>query len=319
MKRVVVRSFIVISAIALLTGCGNLKSSEPKKEEARGEVLARINGKAITMDDFKREQEKLPPYVKASLGTVEGKKQFLDNLVTRELIQAKAEKSGMDKDQAVISKLEEMKKTLMIEALLKKEIEGKATFTEKDAEAYYNAHKDEFKDEERVKVAHIMLKTEKEANEILKKLKNKESFEKLANKYSVSPSASKGGELGYLSRGAVIREFEEAAFKLKKAGELSPVVAAGSAYHIIKLLEDKKEAEVQPFEKVREKIISDQTKKKQKELFDSYVSSLKKEAKVEINDSVFKEARKKEGAAADGKKDEAPAAKDAAPSSEGKK
>lgn len=305
MKRAVVRSFVVIAAIAVVAGCGKATKEEAKKDGPKGEVLARINGKAITMDEFNKEQEKLPPYIKSSLETAEGKKQFLDNLVTRELILQKAEKSGLEKDQAVISKLEEIKKTLMIEALLKKEIEGKAAFTEKDAEAYYGSHKDEFKEGEQVKVAHIMVNTEKEANDILRKLQKKEKFEKLAQKYSVGPTKSKGGELGYIQRGKVVPEFEEAAFKLKKTGDISPVVKAGSGYHVIRLLEDKKEAEVQPFDKVKEKIMAAETKKRQKELFEGFVASLKKEAKLEINDSLIAEETKKEEAPGD-EKEEAP-------------
>ncbi len=311
MKRVIVKSFIVIAAMALVAGCGKGTKEGTKKEEPKGEVLVTINGKAITMEEFNKEQEKLPPYIKASMATAEGKKQFLDNLITRELILQKAEKTGMAKDESVNSKLEEIKKTLMIEALLKKEIEGKFAFTEKDAEAYYNAHKDEFKEGDQVKIAHIMVKTEKEANDILKKLQKKEKFEKLAQKHSAGPTAEKGGELGYIQRGQIAPEFEEAAFKLKKAGEISPVISAKSGFHIIKLLEDKKDAAAQPFDMVKDKIITAETKKKQKELFEGFVNSLKKEAKLEMKESLFKDEEKK---------DEAPGAKkEEIPSKEEKK
>lgn len=302
MKKRIVRSVIAVAVVAVMfAGCGKAK----KEAASAGDVLAKINDTVITMDEFKKEQEKLPDYIKASLETSEGKKRFLDNLVTRELILQKGEKAGMGKDEAVISKLEEIKKTLVIEALLKKEIEGKATFSEKEAEEYYASHKDEFKEGEKVKIGHIMVKTEKEANDILKRLGKKESFAKLAKKYSLASTASKGGELGYLERGTVVPEFEEAAFKLKKAGDISPVVAAGSGYHIIKLLE-RKDAEAQSFEKVKDKIIEMQAKKKQKELFEAFVGSLKKEAKLEINDSLLDEGKKEEEAVEE-KKEDAPA------------
>ena len=91
---------------------------------------------------------------------------------------------------------------------------------------------------------------------------------------------------------------------MKKAGDISPVIAAGSGYHIIKLL-DRKDAEAQPFEKVKDKIIAMQAKKKQKELFEAFVGSLKKEAKLEINDSLLDEGKKEEKAV-EGKKEDAP-------------
>lgn len=296
MKKGIVRFFVVGAVtVAMTVGC----SKAGKEEKASsGQVLARVNDKAITMDDFRKEQEKLPPYIKASMETADGKKQFLDNLVTKELVLQQAEKAGMDKDEAVAAKLKEIKQTLIIEALLKKEIEGKFSFTDKDAEEYYNSHKDEFKDE-KVKISHIMVKTETEANDILKKLEKKESFEKLAKKYSSGPTASKGGDLGYIGRGTAIPEFEDAAFKLKKAGEISSVVAAGSGYHIIKLL-DRKDVEAESFENVKDKIIAMQTKKKQRELFDNFVNSLKKEAKLELNDALLNEEVKKDEKQAEG-------------------
>lgn len=292
MNKMIVRSVVTATVVAAMAaGCGKGKTGE---HAASGEVLAKINGKVITTEEFKKEQENLPPYLKASLEDKEGKKKLLDNLVTRELILQKAKKDGLDKDAAVVSKLDEIKKTLTIEALLKKEVEDKVSFTEKEAEEYYNSHKEEFKDGEKVKVSHIMVKTEKEAVDILDKLDKKESFEKLAKKYSIGPTASKGGDLGYLERGATgVPEFEDAAFKLKKAGEVGPVLSAGAAFHIIKLY-DRKDVEPQPFNKVKERIITSESKKKQKELFDALISSLRKDAKLEINDSVFDEGKKEE-------------------------
>lgn len=292
MNKMIVRSVVTATVVAAMAaGCGKGKTGE---HAASGEVLAKINGKVITTEEFKKEQENLPPYLKASLEDKEGKKKLLDNLVTRELILQKAKKDGLDKDAAVVSKLDEIKKTLTIEALLKKDVEDKVSFTEKEAEEYYNSHKEEFKDGEKVKVSHIMVKTEKEAVDILDKLDKKENFEKLAKKYSIGPTASKGGDLGYLERGATgVPEFEDAAFKLKKAGEVSPVLSAGAAFHIIKLY-DRKDVEPQPFNKVKERIITSESKKKQKELFDALISSLRKDAKLEINDSVFDEGKKEE-------------------------
>ena len=105
---------------------------------------------------------------------------------------------------------------------------------------------------------------------------------------------------------------------LKKAGELSPVVSAGPAFHIIKFFE-RKDAEVQPFDKVKDKIITTQAKKKQKELFEAFVSLLKKEAKLEINDSLFKDEGKKEDKSDGGHKEEGVSGKQEGAHSEEKK
>ena len=84
--------------------------------------------------------------------------------------------------------------------------------------------------------AHILVKTEKEANAVISRLKAGEKFSKIAKEVSLCPSKKRGGDLGQFSRGKMVREFEKAAFALKK-GEISPVTKTKFGYHIIKRLE----------------------------------------------------------------------------------
>ncbi len=62
---------------------------------------------------------------------------------------------------------------------------------------------------------------EKKIKKVLAKAKSGQDFGKLAEKYSEGPSSSKGGELGWFGRGAMVKPFEEAAFALKKAKSVS--------------------------------------------------------------------------------------------------
>lgn len=84
--------------------------------------------------------------------------------------------------------------------------------------------------------AHILVKTEHEAREILEHLKKGASFSKLATEKSLCPSKKRGGDLGTFGRGRMVREFETAAFALKK-GEVSQPVKTQFGWHIIKRLE----------------------------------------------------------------------------------
>ena len=88
---------------------------------------------------------------------------------------------------------------------------------------------------EKVRCAHILLRTEKEANAVLERLKKGETFSKIAKKVSTCPSGKKGGDLGSFGRGQMVKEFEEVAFTLN-TGETSPVVKTQFGYHIIKRL-----------------------------------------------------------------------------------
>jgi parvulin-like peptidyl-prolyl isomerase len=87
----------------------------------------------------------------------------------------------------------------------------------------------------KVHCAHILVKTAKEANSVLLRLKNKEKFSNIAKQVSLCPSKKRGGDLGTFSRGKMVKEFERAAFSLQK-GQISPITKTKFGYHIIKRL-----------------------------------------------------------------------------------
>ena len=88
----------------------------------------------------------------------------------------------------------------------------------------------------KVHCAHILVKTMKEANAVLERLKKGEKFANIAKQVSLCPSKKRGGDLGAFSRGKMVKEFEKAAFTLQK-GQTSPIVKTKFGYHIIKRLE----------------------------------------------------------------------------------
>ena len=87
-----------------------------------------------------------------------------------------------------------------------------------------------------VHCAHILVKTEKEANEVLERLKKGEKFANIAKEVSLCPSGKRGGDLGSFGRGKMVKEFENAAFVLQK-GQISPIARTKFGYHVIKRLE----------------------------------------------------------------------------------
>jgi len=118
--------------------------------------------------------------------------------------------------------------------------------TAKEIENYYQANPEKFVRPKQIKVRHILLKADpKDAEGLAKARQNAESireeaskgkdFSQLAKQYSEDPGTrNRGGELGFISKGQVVPEFEEAAFGLK-AGEISPVIQTAYGLHIIKV------------------------------------------------------------------------------------
>lgn len=89
-----------------------------------------------------------------------------------------------------------------------------------------------------VHAAHILVKNDKKANEVLEKLSGGQSFAEMARKYSTCPSAKSGGDLGWFTKGKMVPEFEKAAFDGEKGKVLGPVKTK-FGYHIIKVLDKK--------------------------------------------------------------------------------
>jgi peptidyl-prolyl cis-trans isomerase C len=89
---------------------------------------------------------------------------------------------------------------------------------------------------DRVHCAHILVRTEQEAKQLLADLQKGANFSKLAAQKSLCPSGKNGGDLGSFGRGQMVRPFEVAAFALEK-GKLSQPVKTEFGWHIIKRLE----------------------------------------------------------------------------------
>ena len=86
----------------------------------------------------------------------------------------------------------------------------------------------------KIKCAHILVEKQSESLAILERIKNGEKFGKLAKELSIDTgSGKKDGNLGYFTKGMMVKPFEEVAFKLQ-IGEISEPIKTEFGYHIIK-------------------------------------------------------------------------------------
>ncbi|QLG87187.1 SurA N-terminal domain-containing protein [Chitinibacter bivalviorum] len=133
------------------------------------------------------------------------------------------------------------------------DLAAQQTVSDAEVQKYFDEHKSELAKEER-KVRHILLtapkdmkaddkaKVRQQAEVILLEVKkNPAQFSAIAKAKSQDPgSAANGGDLGYFAKGAMVKPFEEVAFKLKK-GEISGIVESDFGFHIL-VLDDVKGA-----------------------------------------------------------------------------
>jgi len=272
----------VIALLCLLFSPLSCNKAQPLK----GKELARINDRVITLEEFEQEMEQLPQAAKLQMISEEGRKKFLLDLINRELLLQEAKKKGLDKKKEILLNLEMLKKGLIINALGEELCAGKDEVSDDEVEVYYQEHKEEFILEQ-VWVRHILVKTLQEAKEIKKRLYQGEDFITLAKQYSIwQPTKMKGGDLGYIKRGMVHKSFEQAAFALKRRGELSDIVKTEFGYNII-LLEDKIGPRQRAFSEVQEEIRNRLRNKKREEILTAHLQALRGGAQITINEELL--------------------------------
>ncbi len=151
---------------------------------------------------------------------------------------------------------------------------------------------------EQVQANHILIKVkpgkEEEAQKKIEKIAKKatlSNFKKLANKYTEDPSGkTKGGALGWFSRGQMTPEFEKIAFKLKK-GTISAPVKSPFGYHLIYLI-NKRKAQPATFKKFRKNLTEEMIRKEKNKELDKLVQNLTQKISQALNSKNFKHIEK---------------------------
>lgn len=204
------------------------KGGEIKESQIMKEFKPQLNlpsGETINnFDDF-------PPQDQDKLIRI-----YVNNM----LLKQEVEKSNITSSKEFQEKLENAKIQLSQQELLANYV--KSNITGKMFDDEYNKYVNSLKDKEQIKVAHILVKSQKKANDIKTKLSKGGNFAKLAEESSLDKaSATNGGVIGYIllnQPGQLVPEFEKKAFSLK-VNEISTPVKTNFGWHIIKVLEKK--------------------------------------------------------------------------------
>ena len=181
--------------------------------------------------------------------------------------------------------MKEAKKKILIARLLKDEVEDKVKVSEEEIENYYNANKEDFTMPEVLRASHILVKTEKEAKDILSELSKNGNFEDLARSRSVDPTSKIGGDIGYFTRNQLVPEIEEVCYEMQ-VGEVSGVVKTRFGYHVI-MLTERNEPRIKELPEVHDAIEQILARLKKRTFFNEYVTALKEKSQITINSNLL--------------------------------
>lgn len=231
---------------------------------AHAQVVATHPAANLQQTDLAADLTRVPEAQrKNALANTEAVKANATNLLLRRVLAQEAVTQGVDKDPVVQSMMQIARDRVLSELMLQR-IDQANLPSQQDIEAYaqtaYKANPQRFEQPEQIRARHILIKTgppeaRQNAQAVLDQIKAGASFEELAAAKSDDPgSAKQGGDLGFFAKGRMVPSFEEAAFALKKPGELSGLVESPFGFHIIRL-EERRPAGPAPYEEVKDSLL----------------------------------------------------------------
>ena len=242
------------------------------------EKYAGENNISYTEKEFSDEFEKLQT---TSFKTKEEFTKYLtDNSISEDLLKS------------------QLRNQLLANKVFAKLTEG-ISITEAEVNKYYEENKSTlFNDPEQIKISHILVqygeqdttkKIKEDAlekiNMVAQKLKDGETFENMANKYSEDANSNTvGGDIGYFSKGQLVTEFEDVAFVLE-TGKVSDVVETQYGFHLI-MVTEKKESAVKAYDEVKDSIKEYLENALKNEKFNAFLLELKDAAVIKYSKTI---------------------------------
>jgi peptidyl-prolyl cis-trans isomerase C len=238
-----------------------------------------VNGEPLTEATLRKEVENLPPYVRPILETTAGRAQFLESVITRDLLMREALRRGIDRRPEVADRVAMARKSIVLEALLRDVAEKASGLSDAALRKIYDADPASHQVGERVRVSHMLFRENARALEMLGRAKAGEPFEALMKEVG-SGDGEVAADLGEIERGNFVKEFEAAAFAAAPGVATGPVKTT-YGYHVIKVYA-KLPAGARSFEEVKPKLLAEQREQAQRDAFEGLIADLRKQATVRV-------------------------------------
>ncbi len=297
------RSLIILLGI---TACSLSPGDRPEV------VLASVNGEEIGLSEFNSyfqknwplsaEDNAVPPPLDIKL-------KFLNQLIEEKLIIMEAKRIGIEVNEGELANRinairddysengfakilidnyidyqewrENLRQKILVEKMTRLAISDRVAVSDEGIETYYRENPEQFTRAEEVRLRQIVLKDKEKAVNIRQRIIHGQEFQELARKYSCAPEAQKSGDLGWVSRGMLLREVEKAAFSLKP-GAVSSVIESPFGFHILKL-EEKRGPMILPLDQVSKRIERQIREIKTEKVYRNWINMLWERARMQIN------------------------------------
>jgi hypothetical protein len=244
---------------------------KPLSPEMAAKTLAKVGDRNITLGEYAATLERMDSFERMRYQSPDRRKRLLDEMIEVELLAQEARRRGLDKSEETEERVRQILRDQLLEDL-RKGAPAASDIPDADLHAYYDAHKDEFAEPERRRIAAIVVDTAAQAKTVLAKAAKASPADwgALVDQYSTQKGARSvpnqppelAGDLGIVGppgnpRGANPRvpdAVREAAFKVANVGETYPsVVEADKKFYVLKLT-SKTDARARTFEEAQRAI-----------------------------------------------------------------
>jgi peptidyl-prolyl cis-trans isomerase C len=270
----------VLAALAFMVLTSLLGCRGGSSEETT--VVALVNAKPITLEEVDYRWAELPASTQAWYRREGGKRKFLDELITRELLLQEARRRGLEQSLSVRERLARHKEQLLLEELMNTIAgDGHIELSEQELERYYAAHAVSLLPNETIHLAHIVVPTIEQGQEIKQQLDLGADFGRLAQKVSTdSTTKNRGGEVGVYRKGVLEADLEPALYLLRP-GMVSEPVKTSSGVHLLKVLSRQvtaKDENTATRERLRRELHAESSRKR----VEQFISRLRNTAHVRM-------------------------------------
>jgi len=268
--------------LSILAGLGLALSSCTAQQEEP--VIALVNGRAITQYEFDIRWGELSEATRARYDKEGGKRRFLDELITRELLMQEARRQGLDQHDGIRDKAQRYKEQLILDELLKGKLQSKVELTPAELDAYFESHTHELLDPLKVQVSQMLLPNYPAAKDLETQVNRGGDFAKFAQRYSIDDKTkAKGGDLGPYRKGLVIPEVDAVIHTLKP-GMVSAPIKTDSGYYLVLITSLDKEiiqADLATQERLRQELLADKRRKR----FEEVIADIRANATIRLADA----------------------------------
>ncbi|HPY95629.1 MAG TPA: peptidyl-prolyl cis-trans isomerase [Candidatus Cloacimonadota bacterium] len=302
LKIILILGFLLsIQSVFAKPAKSNKKAKKPAAAATKVETVAvpkdtiivQLTKGTVTTKDMEFKVSKLHPMYQSRYKTVEGQKQVVEAILQEELFYTEALEQNYQNKPEVLEAIKTAQKPIINEKFYQKEIVDKVKIDDKEINQYYINNKSKFAIPPTIKIRHLQVQTQEEADQVTSLIDKDENFEELIAQHSTNKySKEKKGIIenirhnGYITGVGRDEALDNLIFSATTNGKIESIQSE-TGFHFIQKLEHIDE-QVKELDTVKKDIVSQLKMNKERELYDTLIDKLLKDYNIVINNDYIK-------------------------------